>query len=368
MIKTKPEEFVKFHKALMSNAPEGYIPWYFPVKKSNKAPDAQAIAKRSPVEASENPSSWIAQWARLSFEEAYKRLVSGYNVGIAGRKYDDLIIIDIDHPKYIKYTPKSLTIISRKRNGRHAFCWKHPSCKVLPCNIPTEYGEMRSSDQYVVASGSYVTTKTEDETLLSDENLGVYTVENEMSPIQITYDEIPEFFKVQKKKINTDKKPQMLKYHAKKTKGTGTALFNITITDIVPTRPGVRDPHPLHDSDTGSNFSTNGELATCWRHLVSLNAYQFLVVKSGYMTCLQAGTGHKNSGAGESEAKRDYGALFYAWRQAKIDGLLPKEDRIPLNALKYIAFKHKIIERKDIYRKLTVEQFNKVIKIIKEEY
>ena len=39
MIKTKPEEFVKFHKLLMSNAPNNYTPWYFPVCENGKDPD-----------------------------------------------------------------------------------------------------------------------------------------------------------------------------------------------------------------------------------------------------------------------------------------------------------------------------------------
>ena len=93
MIRTKPEEFIKFHKCLMSNAPEGYTPWYFPVVKHNKAPDGLAVAMRSKKEIKEGKGNWKADWARLSYEEALERLKKGLNVGISARSYDPLIII-----------------------------------------------------------------------------------------------------------------------------------------------------------------------------------------------------------------------------------------------------------------------------------
>ena len=117
MIKTKPSEFVKFHKFLMSNAPKGYVPWYFPVVKENKAPDGYAVSLKAPLKHDGTKGNWKAEWARLSYEEAIKRLEQGLNVGISARSEDDLIIIDIDDLKYADQMPNTLIIKSRKRCG-----------------------------------------------------------------------------------------------------------------------------------------------------------------------------------------------------------------------------------------------------------
>jgi len=376
MIKTKPEEFEKFHNALMNNCPNGYVPWYFPVAKENKNPDGIAVAKRSPAKIPKGVKrgNWKAAWARLTYEEALERLKQGFNVGISGRAYDDLIIIDIDDYNYKFAVPNTLTIKSRKRCGWHSFCWKKKECTKLPLNIPTEHGEIRSSDQYVVAAGSYVPTSENDiekenipiklkEEIKQDENLGVYTVENYKELIHISYDELPKFFQETHKKQN-----EVPKMKAKTIKPTGkhSALFDLKISDIVAIQPNRREPHPLHASDTGANFSISddGELAHCWRHFVSLNAIQFLVVKQGYMSCEDAGSGHK--GNNYSKVTGDDGAIFWAWYQAKKDGLIPKDDPMPTKAMKYIAKKHKLIDKE--YEMLPIEIYNKVIEIIEKEY
>ena len=380
MIKTNPSEFIKFHTTLMSNAPKGYIPWYFPVIKGNKAPDGLAIAKRSPKEIQGKRGNWKSPWAKLTYTEALQRLKEGNNVGISGRAYDPLIIIDIDDWNYINQSPETLIILSRKRCGIHAFCWKHPSCDKLPLNIPTDYGEVRSSDQYVVAAGSYCNTSNKDidsqpiskqlkEDIKNDPSIGVYTVKNNIPPCYIKYEGLPVFFLNREKEIekNENKKPEyknkVINYDGKKS-----ALFDLKITDIITTSPGKREPHPLHDSDTGMNFSIGDGLAHCWRHCVSLNAIQFLVVKSGYMSCLNAGTGHKNSGAGSSDIINNGGAIFYAWREAKNMSLIPLDDPIPVKALLYIAKKHSIVPKGYEYWKLPIKNYNQVLKIIRDEY
>jgi len=373
MIKTKPEEFAKFHKALMSNAPEGYIPWYFPVVKHNKAPDGYAISLKAPEEV-ETKGNWKASWALLSYENALKRLQKGHNVGIAALSNDPLIIIDIDDYIYVNQMPNTLIIKSRKRSGIHGFCWKRPEETKLPINIPTEHGEIRSSDQYVVSAGSYCETSQKDieeenypdlikNTIKNDLDLGRYTVLNDNSPLFISFDDLPIIFKERKETIEKIKKEVVeRKISPKIYQGKHSALFDLTINDVVPIQQGKREPHPLHSSDTGMNFSISDGLAHCWRHLVSLNALQFLAVKSGYSTCLEAGTGHKGSGSGESEIRGDYGAIFYAWLQAKKDGLISKNDPIPTNAMIYIAYKHKL------FKKLPSFLYNKVIDIIEKEY
>ena len=199
MIKTNPNEFIKFHTALMSNAPDGYIPWYFPVTKNNKAPDPFSIKKRATKETPKDLKySWKEEHARLSFEEALDRLKQGLNIGLAARSYDPLVIIDIDDWNYIKEMPDTLIVKSRKRCGHHGFCWKKINCDLLPINLPTDHGEIRSSDQYVVACGSYVETTEETinnenifeelkKEIIEDKNLGVYTLENNREPILISF-------------------------------------------------------------------------------------------------------------------------------------------------------------------------------------
>jgi len=371
MIKTKPEEFLEFNKLLMENAPKGYIPWYFPVIKNNKAPDGLAIAKRSPKVYEGKAGNWKAEWSRLTFDEAYQRLKKGYNVGISARANDELVIIDIDNWKLRKYMPKTLITKSRKRCGFHCFCWKKGN--EIKVNIPTDNnGEVRSCDQYVVAAGSYCETSNKEidkedltnelkDIIKNDKNLGCYTVHNKINPISLSFDELPYFFK--ERKLEEKQKPKMLSKPINYSKHK-SALYNLSISDIISISPGTREPHPLHSSDTGMNFSISGELAHCWRHLVSLNAIQFLVVKSGYMSCDKAGTSHKG---GISFMTGDEGAIFYAWLEAKKCNLIPKEDRVPIKAMKYIAKKHKLID-KDFESDLPNYVYNRVLKIIKEEY
>lgn len=373
-IRTKPEEFIKFHNALMASAPEGYIPYYFPVVVGNKAPDPLDIAKRASKETvGKARFSWKEPHARLTYEEALLRLKEGKNIGISARSYDKLVIIDIDDIKYKNQLPNTLTDCSRKRVGWHGYCWAED--ERVKVNIPTEFGEVRSSDQYVVAAGSFCTTseKDIDEEPITDEIkkkvkddplLGCYTVEKEIPPIFIGFDELPEIFKIQKKE--GEKKPIIIKPKVFRKKDGGSALFDLKITDILGHyNQSARVPHPLHSSDTGMNFSITGELAHCWRHLVSLNAIQYLCVQAGYLSCLEAGTGHNGSGAGSSKVVGDAGAIFYAWLEAKRRSFISKSDPIPITAMYYIAKKHKIIRSNG---KLGIDEFNRVIDIIEAEY
>lgn len=352
-IKFRIEELLKFNNALMSNAPKGYQPHYFLIQKDGKVPDGKEIFKRSKKNA-----SWKQEHARLDIIHALSWIEKGGNIGIAGT--DGLINIDIDDEKYIDLLKPTLTAISRSRTGRHGFYWKHPDEKILPLNIPTDYGEVRADWQYVLAPGSYVPCPE-----CKDELSGYYTIDEEQSPSFIKFDELPLFFKEQyKKNIDANKKKAEIKKEPIIYDGKQSTLFKLRIENIVTTTPGIREAHPLHDSDTGQNFSVSGSLSHCWRHLVSLNALQFLVVKSGYMSCQDAGTPHKGGAS-----KIDDGAIFYAWVEAKKCNLIPKLDPIPTRALKYIARKHKLISKDEfVDGLLPLDMFNKVIKILKEEY
>jgi len=215
--------------------------------------------------------------------------------------------------------------------------------------------------------------------IINDPNRGVYTVETARQPTTITFDELPELF-LDKVREN-EKKAKEIEAWRKGNPLTKvnltdkhSALFDLRITDVAPSQPkSDRFPHPLHDSDTGQNFSIDGDLAHCWRHLVSLNAIQYLVVKSGYLSCEDAGTGHK--GSHQSYVIGDDGAIFFAWLEAKKMGVIPKDDPVPINALLYIARMHKVCDAKLIpnrneyeTKRLPMDAWNKCLLIIEEEY
>ncbi len=193
-------------------------------------------------------------------------------------------------------------------------------------------------------------------------------MEQDIKPLPIFFQDVPEFFKEQYYRVLKQEKEVELKNETIKPTGKHSALFDLTIGNIVGTVPGTRDPHPLHASDTGANFSVSNGIAHCWRHSVSLNAIQFLVVESGYMSCQDAGTGHKTGGAGSSRVKGDYGAIFHAWLQAKKDNLIPKDDPIPTKAMAYIAYNHGLIPIEDKDKFLPIEVYNEVLRIVEEKY
>lgn len=401
MIKTKPEEFEKFNKLLTEKAPDGYIPWYFPVTMNDKHPDGLTISNRAgklcicggswiyDKESKKNicdkcktaKGSWKSDYARLNYEEALERLKYGSNVGIAARENDKLIIIDIDSYDYLVNAPISLAVKSRKRFGLHIFCWWGDEIDKI--NIPTNFGEIRASEQYVVAAGSYVTTDKlnidkedipEDikNNIKNDIDLGVYTLDNPINPKMIVYNEIPAVFRQQNNIVISEENGEfdenkfiLPKKHSK--------LFDLKIIDVVEKPTKERFSHPLHVSETGSNFSISEHknLATCWRHNVTLNPIQFLVVKSGYIDCLNAGTGTKNSGAGKSKIINNDGAIFYAWIQAKKDNIIPVDDPIPIKAMRYIAIKHNLITNKEYTDddwRLPVKIYNNVLEIVRNKY
>lgn len=337
----------------MSNCPKGYQPHYFLVEKNGKNPDGKEIFRRS-----QRNGSWKQPHAKLTILQALAWIEKGGNIGIAGT--DGLINVDIDDEKYINDLPKTLTAISRSRKGKHGFYWKHPDCKILPINIPADYGEVRADWQYVLAPGSYVPSPE-----CKDEFAGFYTVNVEMPPNKIKFKELPSFFQDQyKKNKEAEHRKATMKKNTFVSNDGGSALYKLTIHDLVSVAPGRREGHPLHNSDTDANFSVKNYLGHCWRHLVSLNALQFLVVKSGYMSCQDAGTPHKGAGV----SKLDDGAIFHAWVEAKKTGLISKDDKVPTKAMKYIAKQHRLMDNVDSVDLLPTEVYSKVIKIIEEEY
>lgn len=394
---TNPCEFLKLYKCLISNAPDGYVPFFFPVKGNNKSPASCTISSMAPevcsvcsgkwvyhdkkrvhvcADCNIRKDSWKAPHARLSFDSAVNFLKTGGNIGFAARTEDPLVIIDVDDYNYHKFLPDTLTEISRKRVGLHGFYWaKDQSAKV---NITVEFGEVRACDQYVVISGSFCPTTPEvidnepisedlKKQVKADPLLGCYTVHKEMSPAYITYNEFPEIFKQKVKKIKLQVVKPVLKNQTIAPKGERSALFDLCITDIVSITPGRNVPHPLHPSKNGANFSISNGLSHCWRCKVSINAIQFLCVKAGYLSCEDAGTGHRKSSAGNSAIVGDDGAIFSAWCEAKKCNLIPADDPIPTRAMLYIAKKHGWVTSNHA-GVLPPRVYNKVLRILRGSY
>lgn len=354
MSETHPDEFMEFIDRLMnpSQAPAGYTPWLIPCKKNGKDPETRI--------------SWKAEQSRLTPAEAKQRLQHNWgNVGVAGRPGDRLILLDIDDPAIEDEIKDTLRIRSRSRIGTHAIYWAHPNDDKLPCNIPTEKGELRSSDQYVVAPGSYVpctedelTAKVEDgeiteatkETVLNDPDRGYYTLANDREISWLRFEELPEVFQEQynDKEDEADWEEERYEPGQIESDGNQSALFDLEITDLTGRGFTGRDPHPLHTSETGANWCVKGGLGHCWRHLVSLNAIQFICVEAGYMSCLEAGSPHHNSSASSSGIRGDDQAIWVAWKHAKQHNYIPDDDPIPTRGLCHIARKHDLCDEEVI--------------------
>ncbi len=352
----------------MSNAPEGFIPWYFPVKKNGKDPDGLAIAKKAPEGFTGKKGSWKELHARLTYAEAIQRLKQRDNVGIASRDSQLLVIYDKDKSS-VKDKVYTLTTLSRKRIAGHSFCWRNKTDESLNTNIPTEDGEVRSCDQYVLAPGSFVSVNEKEKETI-DTKLGLYTVRNDVSPATITFIQLPDIFLKQfKKNMKNQERIAALPKKTIKVTGKHSTLFDLEIEHVIGNyKSSARFGHPLHASDTSANFSVGNGVAHCWRHLVSLNPIQFLCVKSGYLSCEDAGTGHKNNPS-SSAVVGDDGAIFHSWKQAKEDGLIPGDDAIPIRAMQYVARKHKLVKENYKFQgKFPIKIYYQILKIIEEEY
>lgn len=372
MNQTDSTEFSKFIDKLLEeeNAPQGYKPWLLPCKKSGKDPDSKI--------------SWKAEKSRLTPAEAKRRLQNDLgNVGLSGRKEDQLILVDIDDPKIESELKPTLKIRSRSRIGTHAIYWAHPDDEKLPCNIPTNKGELRSSDQYVVAPGSYVPcteqelddkveagriTKQQKEKVLNDPDRGYYTLDNDKEIARIKFDELPQVFKDEYKARQKREEEALNKetdFQPAEITGKDTsAIFELEITDLTNRGLDGRDPHPLHVSETGANWSISQGVGHCWRHEVSINALQFLCIESGYLDCHKAGTPHKGHG---SAIIGDDQAIWEAWKHAKKQGYISEDDPIPLKAMHYIAQRHQIYNP-DPEEMLPPKIYNKVIETVEENY
>lgn len=351
-------DFIDFIKLLGQSSTDDYSPWLIRVNAGGKDPISGV--------------SWKEPEGKLSIYQAIDYMRHGGNIGIAGTTHDNLVNMDCDGGIIKENEVKpTLMVKTRSRIGLHAFYWNVDSPKIA--NIPTDdAGEVRSLWQFVVCAGSYAETDPMTVPEAERENAGYYTIHNPQAPTTLTYTELPTVFREVHEKVKAAPTRIPSNFDPKKATGTHSALFDITAYDVCLREGGNTTENErwysiFHDSDTGKNMSFSNEgLIQCWRHNCSFNGLQALTVLSGYMSCNDAGSHHKNSG-GRSLIIGDNGAIFHAWKYAKERGYIPKDDPIPVKALHYIAEKHLHFKaEKD--KPLPPGIYRRVLKIVEEEY
>lgn len=368
-----PEELITFVKLLKKNAPEDYDPWFFRVEAGGKAPDTSY-------------GSWKDEDARLSGYEAVQWMQDGGNVGIAGTHDDRLVNVDIDDEDETTPSDMKPTLMARSRSRTGVHAWYFESEPGDIPNIPTDdAGEIRANWQYVVAPGSYVETDPEEVPEEHRKTAGYYTIERENPVADITLEELPEVFREKHQRdAQNDAEPELDGDAPTPTRSDGgSALFQIEAKDVIQKERGSVDTGDrwtslFHGSDTGANMSLSDEgLLQCWRHEVAHNGLQALTVLSDHPgTCEQVGTPHRHSGAGESIIHRGDEHIWTAWKYAKEQGYIPRDDPVPYRALLYIARSHDlcpISEIPDEYdpengQRLPAAAYDPALSIIENNY
>lgn len=362
-INTRPEEFKRFHELLTKNAPDGYEPFYFPLEKNGKDPW--------------KGNSWKNN--RKTYTEAFRLMNQGFNIGIAATEKDNLVIVDIDDLAQIKSHKPTLENQSRKRIGRHCFYFTDdPIAKSVfensaKQNIATEdAGEVRSVWQYVVAAGSYVPVAPEELEMIPEDdrkNAGSYTLMVEHTVSDITYEELPEAYRVcleNKRAVdiaNRQKKEKKPLSYDKENKNK-SALWDLDIHDVTGKSDNAtfRFPSPFHGSRTYKDTSVSNGLLHCWRHNCSHNALTYLAVECGISNCSGAGFGH-NSAGGSDVNFDDPKTVFEIWSHAKNNGYIPNDDPMPTKAMVYYALNENLCKENDVIDgwKLPMAVYNKII-------
>ena len=321
----KPDvnEFKNFYTLLLRSAPDNYIPFLFPLEIHNKDP----LSSRG---------SWITEKNRLSLKEAIRFMDFGYNIGIAALENDELTLVDVDDMNAIpdKDIKPTLTVTTRSRAGSHSYYF---SCdKRCRINVPTNYGEIRSCNQFLVCPGSYVPTDSSDLPEEQKSLAGFYTITNPVPPSSIEFSEFPKVFRDHYDMIQHE---QYVPHRPPTGRKSKSALFDLTVTDIVCyPKHKKRFASVFHGSSTGSNTAVSGNRLHCWRHLCSHGTLQILSVMAGLYTCQQAGESHKNGGSGKSMLDTNDGESMYRiWDYSRKNGLIPKDDTPPSSALTYFV-------------------------------
>lgn len=352
---TDPAEFKRFHLLLTRGRPE-YEPHYIRVNAGD------AVGENG------NPTGKKAagKHTKMTFDAAIKRLERGVNVGIEATDSDRWVIIDVDDIEVVSHSEMkpTLTMMSRSRAGYHYIYWAaDPNDRRLLDVTNAPFGEIRSNNEYVVAPGSWVATTDITDEIPADqiENAGKYTIESDAPIAEITFDELPQAFKdvIEAKaapnaaieKIAAERKARKAT-HPETTKD-GSALFDLQLSDVITIprgNPNSRFVNPLHPGGKGltAGISDRGYLQ-CYSHSVSHTALSTLAVLADVTTCEHAGQGFGNATVGGSAVDyKDGRTLWKMWSHAVKAGMLPKDDPIMWDALRWYAIDAGICTEADL--------------------
>ncbi|HIH75406.1 MAG TPA: hypothetical protein HA306_09710 [Methanosarcina sp.] len=342
MSSTNPEEFKRFHFRLIRGAPNGYIPFYFPLEVQGKDPREGISWKNN----------------RKTFREAYYLMSQGFNIGIAATSKDPLVIVDIDDLSQVPEIKPTLQTTSRKRIGLHNYFFSFDG--TAKKNIAAkDAGEVRANWQYVVAPGSFVPCSPEEIDRIPEHervNAGRYTLNNELPVSEIAFEELPDVYKARYTEIIHDEVEAVTKRIERKFTGRQlngihkSALWDLDITDVsgVSDTQGRRVPMPpeIHGSESGHNCSVSKGLLHCWRHNTYHNSFSYLAMLAGVMSCERAGRPHGGHYFGADP--QDGETVFKVWEYAKNQRLISQDDPIPQRALTYYAISKGICKKENL--------------------
>jgi len=374
---TNPEEFVKFHKVLMLDAPEGFVPHYFALPPGKKA---------------NPPIGWTMPPypGRLTFEEALAEMKRGSNIAVSGTTTDRLGILDVDWAgvgkAIVEPMVRTLKIVSRKRRGFHHYYWWTDTR--MKDNIPapreTPYGEFRCDFLYVLCPGSFVESDPSLEwfgteaqlNAMSEEEknkirggnpkfkfyvlpasevglVGQYTMPEQRKVANLDVERLPDFFR----KLYEENHPVKTAAEAeapKKKKGLWhndtSGFWPLTFEQLLKGKydPEIlrghadkdRFPSPLHDSATGKDTSwsevesKDGEKFVqmrCWGCGVSHSPLSALAVLTGLGKCQEMG---KTKGKPSKLDLRDKVTIDKMLEYAKKNGILSENEPVPYKVKK----------------------------------
>lgn len=227
--------------------------------------------------------------------------VSG-NYGIYATAADDLVIIDIDDYDDLE-DPAGYRALDElpdtfeqesPHGGTHRFYAVNVTAdgRLISAalkdvfgkpNLAASWGEIRTDNQYVVGAGSQLDGCGKDWCdSCADENGGKYTIAEDRGIARIDADELIAAFEADPEIERAEKRP------TRELNGP-VSEANIDVYDVISRayEPGKRHGHPMHGSETGSNFQVddNGETWRCWRHSTTGNALHLIGMEEGILSC-----------------------------------------------------------------------------------
>lgn len=284
-------------------------------------------------------------------------LEAGFNYGVACA--EDLVVIDVDDLRFVDIfadrLPETVHQKTGSREGFHLFyrvegltAGKNliyaPYDPILEKGERRALGEVRCNPhQYVVGPGS------------------IHPSGNRYGPLRgesIARVDREEFLDaIDELVVSRSDTGQHARYEDRPTReeweehgGDAQArhpFYNLDADDVLPwLEPDSRIAHPIHGSDTGSNFMKNegGETFICWR--CQYGASQGCGLSAQHFLALQA-VGNRLGDYACEEIRhrwRTSPELHYlAWREAVKEGLVWFEE-VPYIVLKGYAFHNDIIE------------------------